>query len=212
MDYGAAFGYVFKDKNWAYKVFIGGLFFILSIVVIGGIIVTGYMIRVIRNVIEGKDTPLPEWSGIGEFLSEGIKPFLIVFVYNLPVLVLAILRMVIMFGFRDLQAVAALTAVLQLLLQLAFVVWTPTVIIRYTVHGTFRSGFEFAELFEFIRLNLGDYLVAVLMIFVAGMIASVGIFACCVGYFFTVFWAVLVTAHLYGQLYRVHLQKTGQAS
>jgi hypothetical protein len=79
----------------------------------------------------------------------------------------------------------------------------PAVIIRFALTGTLGSAFQFGEIFGFITANLGNYIIALLLGWVAILIGLlVGVIACGVGYLFTGFWAGLVTAHLWGQVYR----------
>jgi hypothetical protein len=57
-------------------------------------------------------------------------------------------------------------------------------------------------MFSFISNNFGDYIIVILLVWVATFIASFGTILCGIGIFFTNFWAFLVTANLYGQLAR----------
>jgi len=50
--------------------------------------------------------------------------------------------------------------------------------------------------------NLGNYIIALILAWVASVIAGFGVIACGVGVLFTSFWASLVMAHLFGQLQR----------
>ena len=82
------------------------------------------------------------------------------------------------------------------------IVWLPAVLIRFAVKGDFGSMFQFGEIWDFIRANLGDYLLAILIYVVASIIAGFGIIACGIGVLFTSFWAYLVFAFLMGNLWR----------
>jgi hypothetical protein len=79
---------------------------------------------------------------------------------------------------------------------------SPAVFIKYTLTEDFMAGFRFGELFDLITADLGNYVIAVLLTWLAGIVALVGLCGLCIGVFFTGFWSRLVQAHLYGQLYR----------
>ena len=52
------------------------------------------------------------------------------------------------------------------------------------------AHFQFGEIWDFIRANLGDYLLAILIYVVASIIAGFGIIACGIGVLFTSFWVI----------------------
>ena len=56
--------------------------------------------------------------------------------------------------------------------------------------------------FDFIMKNLSNYVIAVLLGFVASFVAEFGIILCIVGVLFTLFIAYMVYAHLFGQLWK----------
>jgi hypothetical protein len=73
---------------------------------------------------------------------------------------------------------------------------------KYAVTGEFGAAFRIGELFALIKKNIGGYIVVMLLSWVAGLIGGLGEIACLIGVVFTMFYAVLVIAHLYGQYYR----------
>src|SRR6266487_2145688 len=85
------FVFMFDDPRWMPKVLIGGLFFLLSTVVVGIPFLLGYIARMTRNIIAGNPLPLPEWNDLGEFFGEGLVLFAVGLIYMLPVSVLSIL-------------------------------------------------------------------------------------------------------------------------
>ena len=62
------------------------------------------------------------------------------------------------------------------------------------------AGFQFSEIFGIIRANVGNYIIVILLIWVAGLIASLGVILCVIGVIFTQFWSYLVAGNLVGQL------------
>jgi len=53
---------------------------------------------------------------------------------------------------------------------------------------------------SFISANVGNYIIVIILIWVAGLIASLGVILCVIGVIFTQFWSYLVTGNLMGQL------------
>ncbi|MCB0211199.1 MAG: DUF4013 domain-containing protein [Anaerolineae bacterium] len=217
MDIGSAFTYMFDDEEWIKKLAIGGAVAlvgaILTPILIGIALLlplSGYMIDVLRNVRDGQPRPLPEWSDWGGLFRTGLFVFVIGLVYNIPVIILAC-------GSGIVQSVApqmdpdtadalmiagACLSCLQIVVSLICNLFVPAAIIRYAQFNTVSSAFQFGEIFSFIRNNIGDYIIVVLLSWVASVIAGFGVILCVVGVFFTFFWSYLVSANLYGQLAR----------
>ncbi len=210
MDIGSAFTYMFDDEDWIKKILIGGVATLLGIVIVPLFLVTGYMLQTLKNVRDQQPRPLPEWDDYGTLLTKGLMLFLISLVYMLPILLLACVSGV-MNGFapqmdQDMAEVVVIIAgclsCVQGLLGLVIGLILPAAIIRYAEYDTFGSAFQFGAIFSFISNNLGDYIIVVLIGWVAQFIASFGVLLLCIGVFFTSFWSVLVMGHLYGQLAR----------
>jgi hypothetical protein len=82
----------------------------------------------------------------------------------------------------------------------------PAAFAQYAIRGEFGAFFRFGDIYKFVKANLGNYIVALLLAYVAQFIASFGVILCCFGVVFTELWAILVGSHLLGQVYR-----TGEA-
>jgi hypothetical protein len=106
----------------------------------------------------------------------------------------------------DLAATLASLAIcfncIQFVLSLVGNLFVPAALIRYAQFETFGSAFQFGEIFNFIKNNIGDYVIAIIISWVASVIAGFGFILCIIGIFFTSFYSALVSAHLYGQLAR----------
>ncbi|HET8631594.1 MAG TPA: DUF4013 domain-containing protein [Thermomicrobiales bacterium] len=221
MDIGKAFTYVFNDPKWVQKVLIGaGLVFVAfltSIIVVGivlWIILLGYLVQLVRNVIANEQYPLPEWADWGNFLSEGAKALVVTIVIFLPALILEIFNFVvgvagsIASSSNSSSAGAGLGAVglclgcLTWLVSLACALGLPVAIGRYAATRNIAMTLRFNELWATFRTNIGTYLIVWLLSLVTGFISGIGFIACGIGLFFTVFYASLVNYHLYGQAYR----------
>lgn len=217
MDIGSAFTYVFDDEDWIKKVGIGGAIafggFILSFILVGLallLLLSGYMIQVLKNVRDGQARPLPEWDDFGGLLKTGFFVGLIGLIYNIPTLIFACASVAVTIGMEsaDPDLASTLTIVngclscIQIILSLVAVALLPAGFIRYAQYDTLGSAFQFGEIFSFIRNNVGDYIIVVILTLVAQILGYFGVILCIVGIFFTVFWSLLVTGHLYGQLAR----------
>lgn len=207
MDIGKSFTFPFDDEDWVKKLIIGAVLMIIPIV---NFITIGYMIRTMRNVAEGQAKPLPEWDQWGDDFMKGLLVAVAGFVYALPILLanglMAILGAIAGSANSDgVQGVMALcTTVLSCLsglwgLVIALVI--PAAVLKYAQEGEFGSFFKFGEIIQWIRDHLKDYIVAVLVILVARILAGLGIIACGIGILFTMFWATLIMGHILGQLW-----------
>lgn len=217
MDIGSAFTFVFDDEEWIKKLAIGGGILlagtILSPILIGLALllpIGGYMLETLKNVRDGQPVPLPEWTDFGDLFRKGLMVFVIAIVYNIPAILLSCASGGInAFAPQlDSDAAAALSAVavclscVQIIVSLVLNALVPAALIRYAQYDTLGSAFQFREIFSFISANIGDYIIAILLSWVAGLVAVLGLILCVIGVFFTGFWTYLVAANLYGQLAR----------
>jgi hypothetical protein len=203
VDIGSSFTYMFEDDNWIKKIAIGGVVSVIPIVNFAAI---GYLVQVIRNVRAGQPLPLPEWDQFGQYFIDGLWNFVIFLVWSIPILV--IICLVVMGGLvlgNSQGAVAAYTIIssclgcLAGLWALVLGVLYPAILIRYTEVGELMAGFRFGEVFGIISADVGSYFIVVVLTWLAGVIALLGL-VCVVGVIFTAFWAILVSGNLMGQL------------
>jgi Protein of unknown function (DUF4013) len=194
------------------KVLLGGLFMLASIFIVGAFFVYGYLARLVRNVIAGVPHPLPEWDDLGEYFSEGLRLFCVVLVYTLPLIGLAMV-----FIIPSIIAQSADNDVLRNLgggmvacvwclifpLSLAMAVWLPGALMFAAVERRFGAAFEFAQIFAFIKGNVGNYLLAFVVWLVVRMIVPFGFILLCVGIFFTSFWSLVVAGYAFAESWRL---------
>lgn len=212
-DFVRPLAFVFEDPRWIAKILLGGVFVLASFVLIGVFFLYGYFARLVRNVIDGVEHPLPEWEDLGEFFSEGLRLFFVTLLYGLPFFVIALFVIVpiAMMGNFDNDAIrnmsgGMMSCVVCLLfpLGLALAVWLPGALIMSVVSRDFAAAFDFRRIAAFIRANLGNYLLAFVVWLIARFAAGiVGVALLCVGLLFTQFWAMVVGAYAFAQTYRL---------
>lgn len=210
MDVGKSFTYMFEDKDWLVKIVLGGVFGLLSTFLIGLPFVLGYTLEVIRRVVRGDPQLLPEWDNLGEKFVQGLVLLVIMAIWLIPswIVICAQLGITIPFGSDPdyaslVTAVSLCGACLNILWAIVISLASPAIFTRYAVTGQFASAFQFAEIWRFMTKNFVNILIAVILAWVAGLLASFGVILCFVGAFLTWFWSMLVEAHLFGQVYRL---------
>ncbi len=95
-----------------------------------------------------------------------------------------------------------------LLWGLVLALFTPAIYARVARTERFASAFELGKLWSFTRDNIGNVVIALLLTWVAGLIATViaslGIIALGIGLLVSIpfanLWQYLVQAHLFGQI------------
>lgn len=212
MDIGKSFSYVFDDEKWVQKVVVGALLVLASViplvVLFTGFVLGGYFLRLVKNISDGQEHPLPEWDDWGGDWTRGLRCFAGLLIYSLPGMlvagVAAVITAVADSGSGELRGgvqacfigLQCITSLYGLLVSL----WTPAAVIRFAREDRFAAMFEFGALWEFIRSHLGDYVVALIMTVLVRLVASFGVILCVIGVFLTMFWAMAVQAHLFGQI------------
>ncbi len=214
MDIGKSISFVFEDKKWIEKVLIGGLITLLTVVfswtiivgVIGGALLLGYMVQLVRNVRKHDEFPLPAWDEWGEKIMSGIKLMVVFFIWSIPLLIVSLPFFILIgvagnneSGFAGFLALcfSCLSIIYAVVLFLA----APAITIRFSETEKISSGFEFAEILGFTRDHIGDIIIAMIVLWLVQLVASfIGSILCFVGLAFTGVWTMMVQGHLYGQI------------
>jgi hypothetical protein len=224
MDVGKSVGYVFEDQKWTNKLLIGML---VSIVPIVNFALLGWVIDIMRNVTKREPYPLPTWDDFGDKFVKGAILFVVSLIYSLPALLITCPLFFIPFTRGDFsrdgqQALAGMIAGTALFLTCAISIYAlivsfliPAIYLNFARKGTFASCFEFREIWRIMSKNLGDYIVAWLIVIVIGIAATfligivggiLAIIPCCgwilawVLFGVTTVWIMAVFAHLFGQI------------
>jgi hypothetical protein len=91
-----------------------------------------------------------------------------------------------------------------MLVSLALAVYLPAALVRTAVRGTVAAGLAWQDNVAFIRANLGNYLLSLLIYLLASFVAQFGFLLCCVGVFPASFWAYCVLAVALGETLRLN--------
>ncbi len=217
LNFEEAFRCIGRDRAWVQKLLLGGLFSLLSLVVIGGILVQGYLLVFAARVSRGEEEPLPVWENYGELFRWGVLGYIVAFVYCLPLILLGVLSFLLFLplifaGATSSQVIGQITGMTSVAFVLLWLVFIPLVIAisviipaayaQLVLHdGDLAAAFRRRAVFGFIGRYRGQYaLLTILSYAASSLLSQVGYIACFVGIFVTVFVAQLFQYHLIGQL------------
>ena len=231
MDINKAFRFVFDDKQWISKLLIGVLMTVTGFLIVPALILQGYLVKIVRQVMDGQDNELPEWSDYGNLLRDGFYLTVGQLIWFLPLILLLLIVGVTTGGFSsmvqgsDASALIAtggglLMLCLGLLLVVAALFLTPALLIQYAIKGEFGALFRFGEIRDLISNHMADILIAFLVTLVASFVISIvfGVLAIipCLGWIAAIVaglavgpYISFVTSHLYGQIAAKRLGNKG---
>lgn len=226
MDIGKALTFITEDERYLEKLGIGVALLLISAVasfafigILGGFILAGYSLRLLKNVRDGVEKPLPEWDQWSDDLVRGFKLTVVGFVWALPIIVLS-LPLVVGASLMDQSnnaagAVGGIitfgTSCLMALYGVFLAVMMPGYTIAFAKDESIRSGLQITDVTRWTLQNIGQVVIASLVGWAAGAVFGIvgmigGFILCVVGLIVTLPLAGLVTTlfqhHLYGQLAR----------
>lgn len=216
MDYKSGFTFIFEDPNWFKKMFIAAVMLLLSIFIVPGLALAGYIVKTIRNVTEAVEHPLPEWTDWGELISIGFKMFVTGLVFSIPfIIVIVFLIALVIIGPITLGEDSELGGIMAIVFMILFEITvfliniivyllTPAVIMQFAKTNSVTETVKPKNIWSLIKLNPTDYIVISLLGVALQTIASFGFIVFIVGIFFTAIYAELVKAHFLGQYLRIH--------
>jgi hypothetical protein len=164
-------------------------------------------------VAEGAEHPLPAWDDFGDYFVKGLVSALGAVVWALPIIILSIMMAVLsaLTGYNSSDTARTSVPVVLCMWSMSCVsgiyglflgAVLPAAFAQYAIRGDLGAFFRWGEIYKFIKANLGNYIVALVLVLVAHFVSGFGMILCCVGVIFTEFWALLVAGHLLGQVYR----------
>lgn len=206
MDTGRSISFITSDPNWVSRLGVAALLMLGSMIFPPlSWIVAGYALEVTRNTWQGADLPLPEWNDIGGFFVRGLLVTLAIFLWALPLVLLAIVTigaLAVIDNSGVLAAIAGVCLVAPAAILFALAI-QPILTARYAVTRDFGALFRVSEVLAEARAAGFDLVIVALVsagVYLAALV--VGLLACGIGWLATFPFAQLVVAHLTGQLYR----------
>ncbi|HOE71017.1 MAG TPA: DUF4013 domain-containing protein [Brevefilum sp.] len=208
MNFGLAFSYVFKDKDWFKKILMPALCMLIPVV--GQFVVIGWGLKITKRVIDGyEEDALPNLE-FGADLKNGFLAAVIQTIYFIPIgIIIGIAGGMLSFGMSDEGALYTILMILGgciglvgLLLAILIAFLSVAGVANFVAKGVFGAAFRIKEVFGLVKKAFGSWLLYIIIqSLVVGIIAPLGAIACFVGVFLTAIFANAVNNHLLGQVY-----------
>ncbi|MCP4362476.1 MAG: DUF4013 domain-containing protein [Chloroflexi bacterium] len=215
MDIGKALSYVTEDERWVTKIGIGAVMAFFAWLIVPMFFLSGYMVGITKNVMAEEERPLPEWEDWGTLFMDGLYIFIAGLIYTLPFWLLSccvFFTTIGTGGLAELSEEAAGAALLttyglfccvMLLLIVALMFLGPAIVIQYARHGELSACFQFSQMMDLIRENIGDIILTVAVSFGVSIVISLVMVIPIVGWLIGLAGQVYLYAvlgHLYGQI------------
>ncbi len=177
--------FMFKDDFWFSKVFVGGLVFLLSAVLVGIFLLIGYLIELMNGFLHDNET-LPEWRHSGRFFSHGIRLVFALAVYAVPFAALNVL-------YHSAWIIAGSIVVL--------LIASPVFAAQYAFRFLLRDCFDWKSILTLVLRTPLFFLCGVLISYgTVALSISLGWMMLIIGWPFVVFWGMLVQSHMFATL------------
>lgn len=207
---GDAFGFAFRDPAWLGKMIVQGLIFIIPIV--GWIAGAGWLMLAFDNARSGRN----ELPPAGFHLSRGISIFgayvIYAIVLDIPGWILqgaggAGFHQVCNNGVCTPQyygggVLYGLGSLWQFLAGLFFYFLIPSLIVN-VYHFGFGGAFDINRVWSYATGNIGNSILAAVLLWVSGLIGAFGFVVCCVGLLFTIPYSMTIQAGIAAWFERV---------
>lgn len=201
IDIGRAFQFSFEDKDWVAKFAITIVLAIIPIV--GWFILSGYMLRVSRNIILGTET-LPEYDDWGGDFTRGLVALIGGIFYYLPIIVVSFCTSIV---FGDNFAVQCLVTLLYIGYGLVMLPVITSALARFAVTGDFSVFLDFGGRFTDFTTHIGEALNLWIMYLIAGVAISIltgiGLVLCVIPGLIAMAAGYFAQAHIVGQWGRI---------
>jgi len=212
MDYGNAFVYMFSSKDWVKKFVIGIAMSLTPI--LGPMVLMGYALDVLRNLNQGQEDPLPDWTGddFARWLGRGLGLSVSMLTFLLPVIIVVmVLNMcgtitlgVAGSGSESLGGIVGLCmCCIIFVLYFAVGLGAMVVYVRYASTDKLDVGLDYAKTFQLVSANVAPLLIIIVLMFVAAVAgAIVGLLTLGILYLVLPVYFILVMAYFGAQLSR----------
>ncbi|TVT95253.1 DUF4013 domain-containing protein [Haloferax volcanii] len=199
-----------RSDDWVATTIIGGVLWLLSVLIFPGIILQGYFVRAMRAAANG-ERAAPSFTDWGELFVDGLKLFVVTFVWALVALVPAILLSVII-GIGTFTVSEAATGsaaassaggvglgIASLVLGLLAAYIGPAAGANFAIEGNLGAGFDVRTILS--GAFTGEYAVAWLLALVVTVVLGFigGLLSAIVVGFFVLFYVQVMTYYLWAR-------------
>jgi len=215
----------FRGPNWLSRFIVGAALVLGNFVIpiIPSLFVIGYVLEIMRRVIQGEEPSLPAWDNLGKILADGAKGFVAGLVYLLPGLVLIIggyvLYFLTFFRFLGDEPLAILAFLLSMAgLFLGIILLTlgsiplPAAIANLAAKGNIGAAFEISEWWGIIKANpwgyLGAWVISVGIGYIGYWLSALPYYTIILCCFVPLLWApvsfyiLVIAGAVFAQFYR----------
>ena len=212
MDVMRSLQYPARNPGWFKKL-------VLWVLAMAGVVTVplahGYLVRIVRNVARGNEF-LPSFADWKQLYLDGLRVIGALFVLFFPVCLLfalaalgaGIVQSQVGDGLQGVLATIAgqlaLRAVQGVYLA-CLVVFCPIVYICVAYSSQWYAGLNFALMKRLVVGNVVNYVLLILLAYAIVAMSYLGVFFVLVGFIFTLGYALMCTAHMYGVYLRSRL-------
>jgi hypothetical protein len=205
IDIGRALSFVLEDPDWIKKLLIGSLVSLAVFLLIGIPLLVGYYQRVIQRTARGERYPLPDWDDWGGLFVDGLKAWALVMAHVAILMVpvgaagcvvgllggsLEHLSSGVQQGAGVLMVLAMLAFYAVMFLGgIALFLYAPAAQTRLALTGSLAEAFNTKANLAFIRRNLANYGLSLVVMLLTNTLSQFGILLCCVGILPASVWA-----------------------
>jgi hypothetical protein len=197
-----------NDVEWIKKILIGGLLMLIPIV---NFIALGYYIKTMRGGIDSNSS-LPEWDDWGNLFVKGLLVVIVVFIYMLiplAVMLLSIGGAAISSIASDDMSPASIGTIIggslvSVVLMFIVCLLLPMALSIYAKEDSIVAAFKIGETLSRIQSVIGEYIIAILVLFALMFIVSFISMIPFIGWvvmIFANFYVALVAANMFGKVY-----------
>jgi hypothetical protein len=224
MQISTPFAAVTRHPSWPGRIAISAL--VSLIPVVGSVALYGYFLRIAESAATREPTELPDWGSedVGELLMRGLKGYLVVLVYSLPLIIIYFTLMCcaqllpLAFAGGDEQsglvgilmlAIAGVTLIVMLIGAVVTGLVVNVGLARLVEHGSVGAALKIGDAIATLRTDVRPWFMLLLTQVLAGMVATLGVLACGVGVLFTVAYAQCVSGMALGLTIAEQRQQRG---
>ncbi len=202
MDLGRSFSYIFDDEDWVTKVLLTAL---ISVIPILNLAIYGWIIALIRNMLDGQENPLPYWDDFGQKFTDGLIVLVASLIYNIVIVLMACVFGVVgsLLDPRGAEVLLSLVACVMGVFVLVYAVVANAALfigmVRYARNPTMAVYLAIGENLRLALANVGTLAMLVVFLVVVSLILAVFGWIPCIGWLAALALGTPVYGHLLGQ-------------